>query len=219
MPPAGNGSGSDVNTDCPSAVSGRYNFFPDSCANGECAECNSAPASNGSCHDPLNDTAPGYCLDQPPAAEGGLSRICSQVPIEANYPEAYRSNLDCHARLGPFSVWSHYLQVSTQGFAFDTAPTGCENAASQIGGAGRQKQLPQVAVDATSAGSTKTRPFLANNSMESYGRSNCNGCHSGATFKNAEGKTLNTDFAWFLALETCAVYCKQNGLVDCECLD
>jgi hypothetical protein len=44
------------------------------------------------------------------------------------------------------------------------------------------------------------RPFLGNITMESYGKSNCIGCHSRALIDNAEGESYNTDFMYFLSI-------------------
>ena len=41
------------------------------------------------------------------------------------------------------------------------------------------------------------KPFLGNITMESYGKSNCTGCHARAVINNSGGTTYNTDFMFF----------------------
>lgn len=45
------------------------------------------------------------------------------------------------------------------------------------------------------------RPYLANTSMESYGRSNCIGCHKAATIMMDPSTSLSTDMMYWLQLE------------------
>lgn len=45
------------------------------------------------------------------------------------------------------------------------------------------------------------RPYLGNNSMESYDRPNCTGCHKTASHINANGVPQNLDFMFWLKLE------------------
>jgi hypothetical protein len=223
LPDAGNNAGAGVNTNCPAAstLTREYHFASAACTDGSCADCNVAPNTN----DPMSlcVTDPtqmqvGWCLDQPPAAIAGKSQLCRQVPIEENYPSAYAWNNTFADLLGENSVWSNYQLVSTQWYENPTEPVGCANAAPAFANSGvsRPLQRPQIDV-AFPLG--QTRPMLANNSMESYERSNCNACHSKAYIKQEGGVTRYTDFVYWIPLESCAVWCDLNSVEPCSCYD
>lgn len=212
-----------VNTGCPESLTEDWNLARADCAGGECAACNQTPTSNaapGECQNPNAESSPGWCLDQPPAAEAGYSRLCRQVPVEENYPDAAARNLAWAATLGPDSVWSSYQLISTQWMAV-SRDQGCANVQKEFETSkSRELQQPQVAVDADPGGGTvvPTRPFLGNTSMESYERSNCNACHSRAKLTNADEQTIGTDFSYWLSVETCAAWCDRQGIDPCTCL-
>lgn len=226
LPPSGRQM-AVVNTGCPADRSQTYNFAPQSCADGQCATCNASPQSNdpdGRCLVPGSmETADGWCLDLMPNPTQGLSQLCTQVSVADYYPDAHRWNEMCQATLGERSVWSQYKLISTQNFAFETQPTVCANVvASTSTTEGRTLQRPQVPIsaDPNDAGDiVPTRPWLGNTSMESYERSNCTACHAQSTLKNDAGDDINTDYMYFLAIETCAAWCDANDVAPCTCLN
>jgi hypothetical protein len=101
-------------------------------------------------------------------------------------------NLACAARLGHRSTWSNYELISTQWF------TG-ESDVCQSGSTSIDRPMIQPQVDISGDGET-TRPYLGNTSMETYVRSNCTGCHSGAEV-GASGDPVGSDLMWWLKLE------------------
>lgn len=224
LPPAGSqGNGPTVNPNCPGAstLAQNYHFTAPDCADGSCAECNISPATN----DPLSVcvTEPGqdqvgWCLDQPPASVAGKSQLCRQVPLAENYPTADQWNNTFAGLLGDQSVWSNYQLVSTQWFVFPTPPVGCANAAPEFADSNtsRPLQRPQIAVSSPEG---QTRPFLGNSSMESYERSNCNACHGKSTVKQQSGEIRYMDFVYWIAVESCAVWCDMNSVDPCSCYD
>ena len=223
LPAAGNNNGSSVNTNCPAASSltREYHFASAACADGSCADCNVAPATNDPmslCVTDPNQMQVGWCLDEPPATVAGKSQLCRQVPIEDNYPSAYAWNNSFAELLGEDSVWSNYQLVSTQWYENPTEPVGCANAAPEFANSGvsRPLQRPQIDV-AFPLG--QTRPLLGNNSMESYERSNCNACHSKAYIKQEGDIKRYTDFVYWIPLESCAVWCDLNSVEPCSCYD
>lgn len=211
LPPQGDQRGSGPNRNCPSAVDGDYNLYAKACSEGEpgsaaCQACNTVPVSNSP--DPenlctsgeLSDEHPentGWCLDLPPAAEQGQSKLCRQVPLKVGYPTAYALNQSCAAALGHQSVWSNYQLISTQWINQPSAV--CQNGV-EAPGRSRERLHPQVPLLALGH-PPQLRPYLANTSMESYGRSNCIGCHVHAGVKNDAGTKLNTDMMYWLQLE------------------
>lgn len=189
-----------ANTSCPDSVSVNYNLYGELC-NGQvqtCAACNAAPAGNGSCVNPTTSVGAGFCLDQPPAANGGTSSLCRQVPI-ASYPEAATWNTACKTALGSASTWSNYSLISSQ-WGTAAIPAGCSNVAGLIfaGGVNDAVILPKVAAG------TAMKPVLGNTTMESYDRSNCIGCHAKAAFTNSGSTSLSTDLMYFLQLQVSA---------------
>jgi hypothetical protein len=150
--------------------------------------------------DVASDTA--WCLDLPPAAEAGTSKVCRQVPIAANYPTAHVLNRVCARRLGWRSAWRNYELISTQWF--DSPSDVCQTGSSPTA---RDLILPQV--DVSGAGQA-TRPILANTSMESYVRANCMGCHTNATVDGQQGSP-GTDMMYFLQLEVPAAAGSDAG--------
>lgn len=223
LPPSGSGgNGASPNTNCPAAdtLTQNYHFTSPACADGSCADCNVPPNTNDPVSmcvtDPLSDQA-GWCLDQPPAAIAGKSQLCRQVPIEANYPSAYAWNNTYAELLGEKSVWSNYQLVSTQWYEYPDAPTSCANVAPDLNSsASRDQQRPQIDVEFPKGA---TRPMLANNSMESYERSNCNACHAKSYINQEGGVKRYTDFVYWIPLESCAVWCDLNSVEPCSCFD
>ncbi len=198
--PAPNFSTGGPNESCPDSVAGEFNFFGELCNDGAqaCADCNAPPAANGDCDNPSSSVGDGFCLDEAPAAVGGISKLCRQVPI-SSYPEAESWNTACQGALGSDSVWGHYSLISSQ-WGTSEIPAGCSNVSSDIfsGNVNDTRIKPKV-----SAGG-QMKPLLANTSMESYERSNCMGCHSKARFTNDDGNELSTDFIYFLQLQVSA---------------
>ncbi len=226
LPAPGPGSpGPGPNTSCPTSVSQSYNFYGMECNNDDpsCATCNVGPETNdpGSiCVNPTTTGLTGWCLDSPPAASAGKSKICRQVPIiddplaalpdplPDSYPQAAVWNNRCATALsanGP-NVWANYMLISGQwlkGSALPPEPTppalpSCINVVDVVnpGPINKDAILPQVVIEGGSS-----RPFLGNTSMESYDRSNCMACHSKAKLTTG----VNTDFMYWLALEVAAL--------------
>jgi len=215
------------------AVSQPYNFYASECNNdgASCAACNTGPTSNDPGNVCVNPTTPGldgWCLDQPPAASAGKSKLCRQVaviddplaplpdPLPDNYPQAAVWNHRCATALtadGP-NVWSNYMLISGQwlkGSALPAPPEppalpSCINVAEVVtpnlgGGPVNQAAIvPHVTIEGGA-----TRPFLGNTSMESYDRSNCLGCHAKAVVTNDKDDKISTDFMYWLSLEVAAV--------------
>ncbi|MEZ5863733.1 MAG: hypothetical protein R3D25_06540 [Geminicoccaceae bacterium] len=197
LPPAGTGSGASPNTACPATVRQDYNFFPKSCsARGQnpdaCQACNVVPVSNApGCDNPDVAGDVSWCLDQPPAAQLGMSRLCRQVPVGTNHPTANFLNSICGSFMGLLSVWSNYQLISTQWF--NIASNQCQT----LDEADRTLIEPQVNI---ASPSSPTRPYLGNTSMESYSRSDCMGCHANATVDGTKGAP-STDQMYWLQLE------------------
>lgn len=201
-PPAEiNSQQNDPSTGCPT-TGGTYNLFPASTSDTRFASCNATPATNGttSCDD-------SWCVDQAPNSTGGYSRLCRQLALQANYPSAYAQSESCASALGS-SVWSNYVLISTQwftGFTADQKKT-CANYATTVAPFSASDQYaPQVKL--VSSDGTRTVPYLANTSMESYERSNCMGCHTNALV-NKNG-SVSTDLMYFMMLEVPAAPVNQ----------
>lgn len=212
LPPEGDQAGSGPSTACPANVPHSYNFYPQHCSeDGEltmrCQSCNLVPVSNSPDPQRLCTSADvsghpdntGWCLDLPPAAERGVAKLCRQVPVAEHYPTADALNQACAAALGNRSVWSNYQLISTQwlnqGFA------SCQSS-GPLGGL-RPDLYPQI--DLAPAGAEpQPRPYLANTSMESYGRSNCTGCHKAAAVVPSSD-SISTDMMYWLQLEAFSV--------------
>lgn len=225
-----------ANMNCPASVSKDFNFFGTQCNNdgSACAECNSGPDSNDPdnvCVNPTSSNEDGWCLDSPPAAQKGMSKICRQVPVlddpfaplpnplPADYPQAAFWNHQCVTALtesGP-NVWANYMLISGQWLKGSYLPTPppppaqpeCINVAEVIAttvhteGGGGPVQNDAILPAVTVDGGA-SRPFLGNTSMESYDRANCAGCHAKAILTNADGDILSTDFMYWLSLEVAA---------------
>lgn len=217
----------ETNMSCPTAVEQEFGLYGSRCNDGDpaCAPCNVTPASNDPgdlCRNPTTPELEGWCLDQPPAAESGTSKLCRHVAVEPpeienvpapipaaeNYPEAAALNQACANALvqGGHAPWSHYMMISSQWLRADvlppeTEPLTCDTVADDIffGIVNAQAIEPKVA---TRGGAM--RPFLGNITMESYGKSNCIGCHSRARVENSEGDAFNSDFMYFLSLNVAA---------------
>ena len=193
-----------ANTSCPATAVANYNFYGENC-NGStqaCASCNAAPTANGNCNNPNTTVGSGYCLDKPPAANGGISRLCRQVPI-ATYPEAAAWNTACQTAIGSASVWGNYSLISSQ-WGTSAIPAGCSNVAAMISGSTFQGGVNDNLILPKIPAGTQMKSLLANTSMESYDRSNCIGCHSKANITNTGGTPLSTDFMYFLELQVLA---------------
>ena len=227
LPPAGDMGGAGPSKACPASVDKSFNFFPKECSEdgadpAACQTCNTPPASNvpanapeGTCINPyVTENDVGFCLDQPPAPEAGITKACRQVPLAQYYPTADRLNSACARQIGPKSVWSNYQLISTMYYDLDN-DLGCRTIgefAAKPGETLRVLQRPQVPVGPGQDNSMEAprKPFLANTSMETDVRSDCMGCHSGATVKDADGNNLvSTDFAYWLQLEVPA-----GGAID-----
>lgn len=211
LPPQGDQEGSGPNINCPTSVDRGYNLFAEECSDGAagsaaCQSCNQVPVSNSP--DPQqvctsselsggSSDNTGWCLDLPPAAEQGKSKLCRQVPLSVGYPTAHALNQSCAAQLGRQSVWSNYQLISTQWI--NQGSMTCQNGVAAPGRS-REAILPQVFLLANGS-EPQLRPYLANSSMESYGRSNCIGCHIQAAIKNAVNTKLSTDLMYWLQLE------------------
>lgn len=197
LPPAGTGAGSGPNTSCPASVRRDYNFFPASCSarRGDpnaCQSCNVVPVSNATgCDNPDVADDVSWCLDRPPAAQQGISKLCRQVPVARNHPTAGFLNAVCGTLVGRRSVWSNYQLISTQWF--NQASDQCQT----LDGADRTLIEPQVNIGSTQA---STRPYLGNTSMESYSRADCMGCHANAAVDGKSGAP-STDQMYWLQLE------------------
>ncbi len=197
LPPAGTGSGSGPNTACPANVLLDYNFYPRSCSalsrnSDACQACNVVPVSNApGCENPNVEGDVSWCLDEPPAAQLGMSKLCRQVPLRRNHPTAAYLNGICGGFIGPLSVWSNYQLVSTQWY--NIASNQCQT----LDTADRTLIEPQVDI---ASPSSPTRPYLGNTSMESYSRADCMGCHANATVDGGKS-TPSTDQMYWLQLE------------------
>ncbi len=217
LPDNGDGSGDNGPSNaCPASVTQEWNFFGTACnSGGACQTCNVAPDSNatvaGQCVNPSNPTSTPWCLDRPPNPKQGLSRLCRQFPVAANYPSADSLNTRCEAALGS-GVWSNYQLISTQWFP-QTPPTTCTTNQTTIT---TTDPVPKTDVMGVSSIDTTVtphdttfarRPFLGNTSMESYERSNCTACHSKGyqTQFQMQGDTSHytivNDFMYWLVLE------------------
>ena len=131
LPPGPNSRA--TNTNCPTLTAHDqpdWNFFHQECSsenNMSCASCNSTPDSNdtsGECVNPfLDPDGTGWCLDQPPHPNQGLSRICHQVPLShgqcANDPSIVcTSSADCS---GGAACNDNYPQVTNYNSACGNA--------------------------------------------------------------------------------------------------
>jgi hypothetical protein len=181
-----------ANLTCPS-TGGAYNLFPQNVGDARFQTCNTTPATNGGsgCDD-------SFCADLPPNPTAGYSRLCRQVPLQANYKTAYEQTQACNAATGKSSVWSNYALISTQWFTQFPTPVSCQNVASTVNPKatpGHTAYAPQV----TMSDGSSLAPYLANTTMESYERSVCMGCHQGAAVP--AGNKVSTDLMYFLQLE------------------
>jgi len=192
-----------ANMTCPT-VGGSYNFFPTAAdiGNAKYQACNTSPAANEPNATACDDS---WCADLPPNPVGGYSRLCRQVPLQANYKTAYAQTQACNAATGKSSVWSNYALISTMWFtAFPSAT--CQNAATIVAPtSSHTSYAPQV----TLSDGTSLAPYMANTTMESYERSVCMGCHQGAIVK--KGSTISTDLMYFMQLEVPAAPINQGG--------
>lgn len=185
LPPDGDGTpGNGPNTSCPT-TSAAYTFNPGTpCTNGDCASCNADPSPNCS-----GVSSTGYCVDQ--TVTTGFNQICRQVTTggtpngtdqsTAGYGSA-TLNSECDGNLGG-SVWANYELVSTQW----TNSSG--------------NQVPTLPVGPNGA----SKAYLANNTMESFERSNCLSCHNNAVISASDNSDQpHTDSMFWLAIEVAA---------------
>lgn len=229
LPLPGDMGGAGPSKACPASIDKSYNFYPEKCsADGSdpvaCQTCNTPPVSNapadapeGACINPNiadSEKEVAFCLDQPPAPIAGTSKACRQVPVVEYYPTANRLNKSCARQLGRKSVWSNYQLISTMYYDLDN-DLGCRTIGELAARPGEtlrvlQRPLVPVGPGRDNPMEAPRKPFLANTSMETYVRSDCMGCHSGATVKDADGNdTVGTDFAYWLQLEVPA-----GGAID-----
>jgi hypothetical protein len=219
-PPPGNqnGGGSSGNTTpntaCPASVSQNYNFYPQTCNNGNaaCAACNTVPTSNApsptDCLNPNDSRDVGWCLNQGPKATGGISKLCRQLAVATYYPSANAQNQACASALTASSVWSNYQLISTQWITATSVPPSCGNISSQIysasGGTVTGKGIINPQITLTNGTTSTADPYLGNTSMESYERTSCMSCHAKSVVdENETGSSTNvsTDFVYFLGVE------------------
>lgn len=224
-----------TNMSCPPSVPRDYTLYGMQCNDGDaaCAACNVTPAGNDEadrCRNPTTPELEGWCLDQPPAAEQGTSRLCRHVPVlrpvltnlpapipdplPDNYPQAAAWNQACvnELELGGHLPWSRYLLISGQWLGASALPpepappamlecdTVADDIFSGIVNAGAIEPKVQTR-------SGDMRPFLGNITMESYGKSNCIGCHSRAAIENAGGESYTTDLMYFPSIQVA----RQSG--------
>ena len=218
----------DANMSCPPEVEQEFNLFGTQCNDDDpaCGACNSTPLSNDPgdlCRNPTTPGLEGWCLDQPPAPAGGLSRLCRHVaveppvidtvpapipnPLPQNYPQAAAWNQACvnELQLGGYAPWSQYMLISAQWLNASALPPEpeppatleCDTVADDVffGFVNADAIEPKVQ---TRGG--QSRPFLGNITMESYGKSNCIGCHSRGVIETSGGTSYNTDFMYFPAI-------------------
>lgn len=174
-----------------------------------------------------------WCLDRPPAASGGLSRLCRQVAPGYYYPgvTSWDDTPPNKACQPAGSLWANYQLIGTQWTGGDLSASGsCPNVQAKIWQDVPSKKFPVVnhalirpLLKGFDGDDRNRRPFLANTSMESYERSNCMGCHSKSTVaQRVEGKPANlpssayepkspgSDFVYFLGLEVPAFDARQR---------
>jgi len=206
LPPPGDQQGSTPNLSCPASVTKDYLFYPQKCsADGSdpdaCQSCNAQPVSNrNGCTNPNVEDDVSWCLDKPPAAVDGMSRLCRQVNIKG--PPIFNSrNNACRKALGSGSVWSRYEQIAVQWY--QTKPKSCQSKPT----AKKKIILPSFILDP--ADPTDLSPYLANTTMESDIRSNCMGCHSKATVGD---NSVSTDFMYWLQLEAAEDFSGASSL-------
>ncbi len=209
LPANGTAGNSTQNENCSSTASRNWNFYPQSCqaagSSGQCQGCNQSPAQNGGSNDCVNPEASNggnWCLDQPPAATSGYSRLCRQIPPDGYYSGAASwdetpPNAACQPQ---DSVWGNYQLITTQ-WATGLTGTSCSNVQAQVFNGQNvitgviQPKSPVTGTDG------QQRPYLGNSSMESYERPDCMGCHSKSTIDETDASTPGTDFIYFLGLE------------------
>ncbi len=217
----------DTNMSCPDSVSREFDLNGTRC-NGDdpaCAACNVTPASNDPsviCRNPTTPDLEGWCLDQPPAAVEGISRLCRHVAVEPpiidvvpapipnplpdHYPQAAAWNQACANELvlNDHDPWSHYMLISGQWLNADALPPeppeglSCETVADEVffgivDFAAIEPKVPTNGGD--------MRPFLGNITMESYGKSNCVGCHARGQIETSGGDSYNSDFMFFPSIQ------------------
>ena len=233
------GSGiTNTNMSCPSSVEEDFTLYGMQCNEDdpECAACNVTPESNDDldiCRNPTTPELIGWCLDQGPAAIEGTSKLCRHVAVEPpeienvpapipnplpdNYPQAAAWNQACVNELviNDHKPWSHYMLISGQWLEGDLLPPEpkppatleCLNLVEDVFGGIVNPDVIQPKVETSNGG---MKPFLGNITMESYGKSNCIGCHSRGSIRNSEGEQYNTDFAYFPSLN---VYRQDNNFM------
>jgi len=222
MPGAGN---VDTNMSCPDSVDREFNLFGTQCNDDDtaCAACNVTPAHNDPddvCRNPTTPQQIGWCLDREPEPVEGTSKLCRHVaveppeivnvpapipnPLPENYPQAAAWNQACANELvaGGHDPWSNYMLISGQWLNSDLLgpepdppqSLECINVVDEVffGIVNGEAIEPKVE---TRNGLLK--PFLGNITMESYGKSNCMGCHSRGVIENSKGGEYNLDFSYY----------------------
>lgn len=222
MPGAGN---VETNMSCPDSVDREFNFYGTQCNDDDptCSSCNISPAHNDPldvCRNPTTPELEGWCLDQEPAAAGGTSKLCRHVaveppiidnvpaplpnPLPENYPQAAVWNQACVNELvaGDHGPWSNYMLISGQWLNSELlgpepeppATLECINVVDEIffGIVNAEAIEPKVLTS-----NKLLKPFLGNITMESYGKSNCIGCHSRGVIDTSNGDNYNLDFSYY----------------------
>ncbi len=124
--------GATTNKTCPELPVTEDFIFNSSICNDNisCADCNSAPSQNGhpgQCDNPLDGGDDSWCLDLPPNPQGGISRLCRQVPAHVCSEDVSitcSSNSDCSNGAG--ICMESYAAVPEQN-------TACWNAIDDAG--------------------------------------------------------------------------------------
>ena len=215
-----------TNMSCPDNVTRDFDLHGMQCNENDpsCASCNVTPASNDDidvCRNPTTPGLEGWCLDQGPAAAAGRSKLCRHVaveppeivavpapipdPLPENYPQAAAWNQACANELvlNGHSPWAHYMLISGQWLnaaGLPPEPSGglsCETVVDTVFFGIVNADIIEPKIQTTG----DLRPFLGNITMESYGKSNCVGCHSRAQIQNSSGTAYNTDFMYFPSIQ------------------
>ena len=133
-------------------------------------------------------------------------------PLPQNYPQAAVWNQACANALvqGGHAPWSHYMLISGQWLNAASLPPengsglSCETVADQIFFGIVDFQAIEPKIETLGGG---MRPFLGNITMESYGKSNCVGCHSRAAIETSGHMRYNSDMMYFPSIQVA----RQDG--------
>jgi len=172
---------SDLNTPtCPSDSPHYYSFYGTSKT--AVSACNTKPVPNAGTK---------FYLDK----SGIKSQLCRENDLETSAPPVNKAYQNLLKAINKRSVWANYALIGTQWNS--NIETSCESDANYV----KKDVLPQYKIKNSTAGATPLP--LANSTMESYeqGTSSCIECHSSASVAGKNGKTIDSDFVWFLNLE------------------